>query len=261
MGKKRRILTRSTKFAKKYFEFLDKADGSDDDVIDDGDTYIDTISATDNEDETVTVSGRILGGGHTTGNVEISVNGGAFTDATAATAAGSGLDKVQYSVTTATDAPLGKGTHTIRVRKQNETNESLYKSVTVDVRENRISIQSSAFVGNDGTDQIVFTKANLFAADPGKKKAGDPDNAALGDNGINIVVSKDGAANDATLLAAAFDAGQDGTISAAELDSLAATINILDAAAEGVYTFTVTPLDSEATALADSAITFDVTVA
>ena len=104
MGKKRRILTRTTKFAKKYFEFLDKVDGASnvidaaevDDVIERGDTFIDTITAVDNEDETVTVTGRVLGGGHTTGDLQISVNGGAFGSDFASTqdAGAGGLDEI-----------------------------------------------------------------------------------------------------------------------------------------------------------------------
>ena len=266
MGKKRRILTRTTKFAKKYFEFLDKADGSDDDVIGDGDTFIDSIVATANDNETVTVTGRVLGGGHTTGNLEISIDGGTFGDAFASSldggaGASGGLDEVVYSVTT---AALGKGTHTVRVRKAGEANEALYSETkSVKVRENRISIQASAFTNTPGTDQVVFTKGNLFAADPGAKKAGQTgagNTAALGRNGIQILVAKDGGANTATLLANTFDAGQDGTISAAELNSLGAQVNILAATAEGTYTFTVTPLDSDGNALADSAITFDLPV-
>ena len=271
MGKKRRILTRTTKFAKKYFEFLDKVDASSnvidstevDDLIEVGDTFIDSISVVDNENETVTVTGRVLGGGHTTGNVEVSVNGGAFGTATATSrdAGAGGLGEVTYSITTGV---LGKGTHTVRVRKASETNEALHsEKKSIKVRENRISIQAGAFTNHNASNQIKFAKADLFAADPGAKKAGQTgagNTAALSRNGINIVVAKDGGANTATLLANGFDDGQNGTISAAELNSLAASVDILASAATGTYTFTVTPLDSDGNALADSAITFDVTV-
>ncbi len=271
MGKKRRILTRTTKFAKKYFEFLDKVDsttnvidaGEIDDLIEIGEAFIDSIAAVDNGNETVTVSGRLLGGGHTTQNVEISVNGAAFGTPTATTRDGgdAGLDEITYAVTTGV---LGKGAHTIRVRKASETNEALYKTVKTQVKENRISFNISAFAKDDDNNQIIFTKANFFAADPGAKKAGQTGGgnvAALNKNGFNIVVAKDDGANTATLLANSFDAGQNGTLSAADLNGLNATENILAAAAEGKYTFTVTPLDSDGNALADSKQTFDVVVA
>ena len=93
MGKKRRILTRTTKFAKKYFEFLDKADGADDDIIDTsggrGDPFIDTVTVTDLNNQTVTVAGTAIGlkAGD---KVEFSVDGGAFGNEKTVTTSGTG---------------------------------------------------------------------------------------------------------------------------------------------------------------------------
>ena len=201
MGKKRRILTRTTKFAKKYFEFLDKVDASSnvidstevDDLIEVGDTFIDSISVADNNNETVTVTGRVLGGGHTTGNVEVSIDGGAFGVATAATrdAGDGGLDEITYSIKTTT--ALGKGTHTARVRKASETVEGRWSELkSFEVRQNKIDIAFTAGAGatsafNDNTSDNISLDASDITITGGKKKAGDENNAVLGGNGDHAV--------------------------------------------------------------------------
>ena len=279
MGKKRRILTRTTKFAKKYFEFLDKVDGASnvidaaevDDVIERGDTFIDTITAVDNEDETVTVTGRVLGGGHTTGDLQISVDGGAFGSDFASTqdAGAGGLDEITYSVTTGV---LTKGTHTVRIRKKDETNEALYSdTVTIPVRENRISLVLGADCFKDDTeDNIDFDASKVtLAADPGKKKAGDADDAVLGANSnisLRITILKDGVAQDIQDAlngnVAAFQTVGPGDFTAQALS----ITNILDndvggeAGDETTFVCRVEPVDSEGTVLSDSAVEQTVTV-
>ena len=285
MGKKRRILTRTTKFAKKYFEFLDKVDETTnkiaasevDDIIEVGDTFIDTITAVDNEDETVTVTGRVLGGGHTTGDLQISVNGGAFGSDFASTLdAGAGesggLGEVTYSVTTGV---LTKGTHTVRVRKKDETNEALYSdTVKIAVRENRIRLVLDEDCFKDDTeDNIDFDASKVtLAATPGKKKAGATgagSDAVLGANSnisIRITILKDGVAQDiqdaANGNAGAHQIVGPGDFSAGALD----ITNILDADVGGdegdetTFVRRVEPVDSDGTVLSDSAVEQTVTV-
>ena len=282
MGKKRRILTRTTKFAKKYFEFLDKVDGASnvidaaevDDVIERGDTFIDTITAVDNEDETVTVTGRVLGGGHTTGDLQISVTGGAFGSdfASVQDAGAGGLDEITYSVTTGV---LTKGTHTVRIRKKDETNEALYSdTVTIPVRENRISLVLEADCFKDDTeDNIDFDASKVtLAADPGKKKAGASgagSDAVLGANSnisLRITILKDGVAQDIQDAAngnvAAFQTVGPGDFTAQALS----ITNILDndvggeVGDETTFVCRVEPVDSDGNVLSDSVVEQTVTV-
>ena len=278
MGKKRRILTRTTKFAKKYFEFLDKVDASSnvidaaevDDVIERGDTFIDTITAVDNEDETVTVTGRVLGGGHTTGDLQISVNGAAFGGDFASTQDGGpgGLDEITYSVTTGV---LTKGTHTVRIRKKNETNEALYSdTVTIPVRENRISLVLGADCFKDDTeDNIDFDASKItLAASPGKKKAGatgagsDAVLGATSNIGVRITILKDGVAQDIQDKANG-NVGKTQTVGPGNFSTTALDItNILNTAvlADTTFVCRVEPVDSDGNVLSDSAVEQTVTV-
>ncbi len=259
MGKKRRILTSTTKFAKKYFEFLDKADGADDNVIDTssgrGDPYIDTVNVVDNEDQTVTVSGRVFGM-KATEKVEISVDGAAFGNEATVTVGGDGIDGVTYTKTIGVGDALSVGSHTFNVRKKDATDKDLRKSATADVRQNLINIKAAAFTKNG--NQIRFTKAHFLDAEkPGKKAAGSGANAELGNFSFNIVVAKDGGANTPSLLTGVW---ANSVISKAEIGALGATVDILDTPGAGTYTFTVTPVDDVGVTLSDSAITFDVVV-
>ena len=65
MGKKRRILTNPKKFGKKYFEFLDNLDGTDDNVISSTlvPLTIRTLNLVDNGDRTVSISAEVYGSG------------------------------------------------------------------------------------------------------------------------------------------------------------------------------------------------------
>lgn len=261
MGKKRRILTRTTKFAKKYFEFLDKADGTDDDQIDTssgrGDAFIDTISALDNEDQTVTVSGRVLGmkSGE---KVEVSVDGGAFANETAIDVSGTGIDGAKYSVTIGSGAPLSKGSHSFSVRKKNATNEDLRKSATVDVRENKIGFTlSNTAVINDEAGNINIDLRTATVTTTGKAAAGVAGAASFQDGSNGFVVTvKDSGGNTVAVKAVA-------TRTKAQAQAATGQVSaIMNVAANGVFTVTVTPRTGAAgeASLADSAQSFDVTV-
>ena len=89
MGKKRRILTRTAKFANKYFEFLDKVDGTTnkidaaevDDSLERVSPFVDTVSIADNGNQTITVTGRVIGDVEGMGvedKVEVKIGNGAF---------------------------------------------------------------------------------------------------------------------------------------------------------------------------------------
>ena len=82
MGKKRRFIHRARKFAKKYFKVLDGFDGgADDSEIEEYAAFIDTINVTDNQNQTVTFTGRVLGkvaGTVPNLGIEYSLDGAAF---------------------------------------------------------------------------------------------------------------------------------------------------------------------------------------
>ena len=181
MGKKRRILTRTTKFAKKYFEFLDKVDATtntpesggeeSDDILERVDPFIDTISIVDNGNQTITVTGRVLGNvaGMVDDKVEVKVGTQAYQASGQIDAGGTGLDKYTYSFTSSSpvDGLVDGASYAVKVRPKGSTATAVQKSGTTGViKQNVVNIQASAFTAIAGS-QIRFTKANLFAAPPG----------------------------------------------------------------------------------------------
>ena len=163
MGKKRRILTRTTKFAKKYFGFLDKVDGSSnkidaaeiDDVIEVGDDFVDTLVITDLGNQTVKIAGRVIGF-EQNDKVQISLDGGTFgTDTTIdhdAAGARSGLDKMQYLISAFDNGSfLSAGEHTFSVRKKDEDNEALH-SDQVGLRVKPAKVDLSAITAEESVN-------------------------------------------------------------------------------------------------------------
>ena len=261
MGKKRRILTRTTKFAKKYFEFLDKADGADNNIIDTssgrGDPYIDTVNVVDNEDQTVTVSGRVFGM-KAAEKVEISVDGGAFGNEATVNVGGSGIDGVTYTKTIGVGDALSVGSHTFNVRKKDATDESLRKSATADVRENKIGFDISAAVINDTSGNINIDLRTATVSTTGKKSAGEGGAASFQDGSNGFVVTvKDPDGNAVAVKAAA-------TRTKTQAQSAGGRVNgIMNAAANGVFTVTITPRSNTGpgeASLTESAQSVNVTV-
>lgn len=278
MGKKRRILTRTTKFAKKYFEFLDKADSTDDDQIDTssgrGDAFIDTLAVTDRNNQTVKLSGRLLG--FKEGDkIQWSFDGETFkpNNGQVVTHTGTGLDKIKIDEAVEVAAVAGHlsvGSHTVRVRKLGETNEDLYKSADVSIRQHKITIGGLAAAFIESGDQISFVSAQLNIA--GKKLKGvSQDAAVLGANSTNAIKYE-------VSTGAEFDAANTVKL-IGDVDSITIAKNqnytdtsldhptrlLKDAvtgAAGTVHTFTVkvTPFDSSGAELTDSAVFHTLTV-
>ena len=211
MGKKRRILTRTTKFAKKYFEFLDAVDAStnvpesggqeSDDVLERVDPFVDTISITDNENQTITVTGTVIGnvpgmGAAAARRVEVSVDGGKTFPHESANmgTAGDGIAKFTYSCLTTGALKKDKSLKVV-VRPKGTTSKSVQKSVTTtEIRENKIALvytagQNAADAFSDnGADNIVLDASDIALGNPpGKKKAGDTNNAALPAGGAHAI--------------------------------------------------------------------------
>ena len=196
MGKKRRFIHRARKFAKKYFKILDGFDGSTDDAeIESYAAFIDTITATDNNNQTVTFTGRVLGKVSVVTNLGIETNidsagfvvspNNAITDNTSGD-----IDEYTYTsnptgVANALGigAPLSVGTHTVVVRPKGSTDTQLDKEVSFTIRENKIAIVKGAFAPN-GAGNIVVTAANVIGA--GKKAAGSDADAEFAQNGYQV---------------------------------------------------------------------------
>lgn len=272
MGKKRRILTRTTKFAKKYFEFLDKSDGTDDDLLAGSQiqAYVDTLKAIDNQNQTVALEGRLVGFA-TNDKIQWSVNAGDWKPDAGANIQvendGAGLDRLKIdpadSVTLPNGDPLPKGSHKITVRKLGETDESLHKSTTVDVRENVILVTGLEQAFLDGVDNIIFDPAGLAIAPPSFQEAGSSAPPVLGvasTNALKVEILKDDAPLELTggqqflTLPIGFDytdpANSDTDILANDLDGALAQNTVVK------HTVRITPLDINDVELSDSAVEF-----
>ena len=263
MGKKRRYIQRPNKFGKKAFVFLDKldgnaADGEMEEIVD----FIDTIVVTDNQNQTIAISGRVLGSAAdiTDDGVEYSIDGGAFVAEDSAITDDSGVDKDRflYSVTGIGEgAALSVGTHTITVRPKGNTATESKKTRKFKVRENYIEVNTADAAFADDTDgNITFTKAQIFAS--GKQVAGSTSDVAAGTNGWTITARNLSASPVVALDVT--DAIED--VDVADYAGVAATPDLLvsDVADGTIVEITVTPKDSSNNLLTASAVTFTKTV-
>lgn len=189
MGKKRRYIQRANKFAKKYFKILDGFDGNADDAeIESYNAFIDTLVATDNENQTVTLTGRVLGKASVVANngIEYSLDGAAFVAVNSAiTDNNSGdLDEFTYNSGTGASAigigaALSVGTHTVVVRPKSVTDTNHDKEISFTIRENKVTIGGIATAFTEAGDNIAFDASDLTIS--GKKAGGNNTAAALGD--------------------------------------------------------------------------------
>ena len=281
MGKKRRILTRTTKFAKKYFEFLDKVDETTnkidaaevDDIIEVGDPFIDGLVVTDRQNQTVKLSARALGFASgekiqwSFGREAFKPDAGQALDET-----GTGLDKLRVDEAvevTAVAGFLAPGKHKVRVRKLGETNKSLYGTAEVTIRQHKITIGGLATAFTEAGDQISFDASELTIS--GKQVKGASKAAATfgaaSTNAIKIEVSTGDRFDPASIVKIGANA-DDVTIAAGEAmnDATHDDADLLHAAVGGdagdVHTFTVkvTPFDTDDVELTESATVHTLTV-
>jgi len=208
MGKKKRYIHRAEKFAKKYFKILDGFDGSADDAeIESYAAFIDTITATDNNNQTVTLTGRVLGKASDVTNnaIEYSLDGGATFTATAndtisRDAGDGGLDEFTYNSGTGANAigigaALPVGTNTVIVRPKGSTDTQLQKQISFTIRENKVTIGGITTAFTEAGDNIAFDASDLTIS--GKKAGGNNTAAALGDASnlkIKVEILRDGVA-------------------------------------------------------------------
>ncbi len=260
MGKKRRFIHRARKFAKKYFKVLDGFDGSTDDAeIESYDAFIDTLVATDLNNQTVQLTGRVLGKASVVTNsaIEYSLDGGASFTATAndtisRNVGDGGVDEFTYNSGTGAaaigiGAALPVGTNTVIVRPKGIADVQRRKELTFTIRENKIAIVTGAFA-DDTAGNIAVTAANVIGA--GKKVAGNNTAAAFATNGYQVT-AKDASGNTLAVTARANvnkNAGTNGDILNADV-------------ADGtVVTLTITPKDEGNNLLTASAVEHTITV-
>lgn len=269
MGKKRRYLHRSRKFAKKAFKFLDKADGSAaDGAIEAYDPFVDTIVVTDNEDQTITITGRVLGNVEgldadpNERKVQFSRDGGATFDAGTIITDDSGVDPDRFLYTVSNigrhpQAAFAAGSNSIIVRVVGVTDTQRDKEASFSVRENKITVDTTKFTDN-GAGNILLATAEIFSA--GKIKAGSATAVSEDTNGFKIEAAL---VEESGLTTLTVHADVDDEVQA-DLGALGGSVAVLDAAIAntgGTVRLTVTPKDSDDNLLTESATTFDVPVA
>lgn len=241
MGKKRRYINRARKFAKKAFAFLDKLDGSAaDGAIEEYDAFVDTVVVADNEDQTITVTGRVLGNveGLADDKVQYSRDGGAnWTDGPQISDDSSvGSDRFTYTISNIGQlpgTPFSVGTNDIMVRAKGVTDAQRDKAASFTVRENKIETDEGAFA-DDTLGNITLTTADIFKA--GKIEAGSVTEVSDGSNGFKITAAlEDGTVLDVSATVA--------DINKAAAAALAATESVLDnpLAEAATVILTITP--------------------
>lgn len=273
MGKKRRYIQRARKFAQKYFKILDGFDGDDDSEIQKYDAFIDTLVATDLGNQTVQLTGRVLGKASTVADlgIEYSFDSGVtFTAVNSAIADQNTSDIDEWLFDTGTGASaIGIGaaldvkTHTVIVRPKSIADTQRQKKVSFAIKENEIAIGGiAAAFTDDDADNIAFDASDLTIA--GKKLKGDNTAASFGNpstNRIKIEIFRDGAAQTLTGGALSltinnntnFPAANDATILVTALAGVAAGTVV-------TYLVRITPSDSANTVLAGSVAEASITV-
>lgn len=260
MGKKRRILNRARKFASKYFQWMDKSDGTDDNILSDVPQYIDALTITDEQNQTVKIEGFALGpitAGGGGDEIDYSIDGAAYVNAGAIftdNGVGETTQRYSFAIDPAPTAPgfVSVGDHKITVRMKDDTDALRYKNAKISVRENKIVIDETAF-SDVGGSQIGLDIDNIFFE--GATSAGSSTPATSVLNGWTITgVDSNGAA--VTI---------DTTVADVDLADLAAlsgsTEDVLDTPGADTYTLTVTPKDGGDNLLTASATTVTVPVA
>jgi hypothetical protein len=204
MGKKRRILTRSAKFANKYFEFLDKVDRTTnvidpaevDDSLERVSPFVDTMSIADNNNQTITVTGQVIGDVENMGvedKVEVKIGSGEWVESGRMTDnnAGAGRGRYTYSFTSVGASEKRKQLK-VTVRPKGSTDKSLQKVATKVLRENHILLaftagdQAADAFQNNVTPNNIKLDLSDVSITSGKKKAGDLNDATLGDGAHDI---------------------------------------------------------------------------
>jgi len=237
---------------------MDKSDGTDDNILSDVPQYIDALTITDNENQSVKIEGFALGPINAGADeIDYSIDGAAYVNAGAVftdNGVGETTQRYSFAVDTAPTAPdsVSVGNHKITVRMKDDTDALRYKSANISVRENKIVIDETAF-SDVGGSQIGLVIDNIFLE--GATSAGSPTPATSLLNGWTITgVDSNGDA--VTIDATVAD------VDVADLAALAGnTEDVLDSAAADTYTLTVTPKDGGDNLLTASATTVTVPVA
>jgi hypothetical protein len=268
MGKKRRILNRARKFASKYFQWMDKSDGTDDNILSDVPQYIDALTITDNENQSVKIEGFALGPINAGADeIDYSIDGAAYVNAGAVftdEGVGETTQRYSFAVDTAPAATgsVSVGNHKITVRMKDDTDALRYKSANISVRENKIELGGLADAFKDNAAANMEFVSIEMTVISGVQKAGSEDAVSFANpssNGFKIEVL-DAAGDNVNLT------GDVTSITIARLADLTDNSeDIADLLKEAVtddtdFTVKITPLDSDDNELTDSVVTQAVTV-
>jgi len=249
---------------------MDKSDGTDDNILSDVPQYIDALTITDNENQSVKIEGFALGpitAGGGGDEIDYSIDGAAYVNAGAVftdNGAGETTQRYSFAVDTAPTAPasVSVGNHKITVRMKDDTDALRYKSANISVRENKIELGGLADAfKDDGGANMEFDSTQLTVIS-GVAKAGSVDAVSFANpstNGFKIEVL-DAAGDNVDLT------GDVTSITIAKNNDVAggfgseATL-LKDAVADDTdFTVKITPLDSDDIELTDSVVTQAVTV-
>lgn len=293
MGKKRRYIHKVKKFGRKMFDFLDKVDGTDDDILSDSriDNVIDRVTVKDRGNRTISITSRAIGADFKTTNEVMAyqvdtevidadiacVDGGAS----------AGADRYTFpSANPAVDGNdavllLAAGSHTVTAEITGGTEDAPLVTKAFNISEARkdLSAVTAAEDATPGDIQVdvaaeidLAAAATAGAAGEAAGRLPGEENFELGDvasNKNSLIVSlvdKDNAAVAIAAVDGCTDVG-DGTV---QSTVAAGGVFHFQAAANGgealpgagsPYVMTVTPVAQDGTAHAPSAITISVPIA
>lgn len=286
MGKKRRYIHKVKKFGRKMFEFLDKVDGTDDDILSDSriDNVIDRVTVKDRGNRTISITSRAIGANFSAEEMHYQVNSLTEDTDIACVDGGASAGADRYTFPSANPAVDGvgglilltEGAHTVTAELTGGTENAPLVTKTFKVAEARkdLSAVTAADAGS-GIIQVNVAAGIDLAAAAQDGAAGEAAGRLPGEESFTLgtgvaendllvsLVDKD---NAAVALAAVANCSVSG-------DNVVSTANaggnfqfrkvggIALPASGSPYVLTVTPRDVGGTAHAPSAITISVPIA
>lgn len=286
MGKKKRYIHRVKKFGKKMFNFLDKVDGTDNEILSDSriDNIIDRVTVADRGNGTIFINSRAIGANFTGEQMHYQVNSLTEDTDIAVVTTGTGLDK--FTFPSAVPAVDGDGTridlaagvtHTVTAELKGGTENAplISEKFTVAAVKKDLSAVTAADATNGVIQVNVATGIDLAAA-PTAGAAGEAAGRLPGEESFTMgsgagkndllvsLVDKDGAAVEIAAVSGCSTTAGNGSVTS----TVAKNANFKFQGKDGglpnsgsPYVLTITPRNVGGTAHAPSAITVSQTVA
>lgn len=288
MGKKKRYIHRVKKFGRKMFNFLDKVDGTDDDILADTniDNIIDRVTVTDRGNGTIFITSRAIGADFATATATMSYQvEGQVIDADIACVDGNdgaGLDRFTFPSAipavdgngTRIDLAEGELTVTAEITGGSQLAPLVTKKFSVSAVKKDLSAVTAA---DDGSGVIkvsvaagidLGTAGATGAAGEAAGRLPGEESFSLGSGGTKndllvSLVDKDGAAVAIAAVSGCSTLGNNvrSTAAAGGFFKFNKAGNLALPASGSPYVLTITPRDQGGTAHTPSAITISQTVA